>query len=83
MAAQLSMEVGCGGSTKFLFLFQVFLWPMEAFAVLRQKHAPTLVKLSRDGTQLRVWGLLLLQNPLLKVKERDCGCSRASNMIKK
>lgn len=64
------MEMGCGDSTEFPFLFQVFIWPRETSAVLRQKHIPTLVKLSRDGTQLCMRGLLLGQSPPLKVRER-------------
>lgn len=74
--------MGCGDSTKFPCLFQVFIWPRGSSAGLRQKHIPTLVKPSRDGAQLCVWGLLLLQSPLPKVRERDYCCSKASKIRK-
>lgn len=74
--------MGCGDSTKFPCVFQVFIWPRGSSAGLRQKHIPTLVKPWRDGAQLLVWGLLLLQSPLLKVRERNYCCSKASKMTK-
>lgn len=72
--------MGCGDSTKFPCLFQVFIWPRGSSAGLRQKHIPTPVKPWRDGAQLFVWGLLLLQSPLLKVRERNSCCSKASKI---
>lgn len=62
---------------------KLFIWPRETSAVPRQKHVLTLVKLSRDGTQPHMWGLLLLQSPPLKVRERDCYCSKPSKITKK
>lgn len=76
------MEMGCGDSTKFPCLFQVFVWPRGSSAGLRQKQIPTLVKPWRDGAQLFVWGVLLLQNPLLKVWERNSCCSKVSKTVK-
>lgn len=36
--------MGCGESAKFPFLFQVFIWPREKRAVLRQNHKSTVVE---------------------------------------